>query len=74
VNRSCTSLLVSPIKNTVWHTPLAEELEEHRRKLQARLTDVQDQLETAHRKVASVESLRQKMAVELDEARVGGQQ
>jgi chromosome segregation ATPase len=47
-----------------------DELEEHRRKLTARLSDMQDQLDVALLKVASVDQLRQKMLTELDTAHV----
>lgn len=46
----------------------AEEIEEARRKIQARLVDMQDQLDVANQKVGSLEKMRSRLMGEIDDA------
>ncbi|KAK0410838.1 hypothetical protein QR680_005352 [Steinernema hermaphroditum] len=48
----------------------AEELEEARRKLQAKVQDMQESLEGAHQKIGSLEKSRQRLQQELEDAQV----
>lgn len=48
----------------------AEELEEARRKLQARLQEMQEQVEAANQKIAATEKARQRITGELEDAQL----